>query len=191
MINGTGGTRGQREPSALRDTVKIVLFCLLLFLEAAFQSSFFPTAAVFPAIPDIILSAVLGIALFDGEKSAAACGIAGGVFLGALGAEGAGILPVFYFAAGYFAAVVAGKTLKRNLVTWSVFILAAAALRSLITAVRVVVTEVSATLPAILLGVLLPEFILTLVFSYPNYLLTRLAVRVFSGGAAGTVKQND
>ena len=63
MINGTGGTRGQREPSALRDTVKIVLFCLLLFLEAAFQSSFFPTAAVFPAIPDIILSAVLGIAL--------------------------------------------------------------------------------------------------------------------------------
>ena len=56
---------------------------------------------------------------------------------------------------------------------------------------RLVVTEVSATLPAILLGVLLPEFILTLVFSYPNYLLTRLAVRVFSGGAAGTVKQND
>ncbi len=191
MMNGIGGTVRQREPSVIRDVVKIAVYCLLLFIEAAFQSSFFPTAAVFPAIPDLILSAVLGIALSDGEKSAAVCGIAGGVFLGALGAEGAGFFPLFYFAAGYFAAVTAGRMLKRNLLTWSVFILAAAALRSLITAVRLVITEVSATLPQILLGVLLPEFILTLIFSYPNYFLTRLTARVFSGGSAGTVKQND
>ena len=192
MTDGPGKTSQDRSRSpALRTAVKYAVFIFYIFLTAAFQSSFFPTAGFFPAVPDVVLSAVLGFALFDGEKSGAAAGLAAGVISGALGADGAAVLPLFYFAVGYFCGVIAGTSLKKNLLSWSVYALAVSLARAMLSALYMVLTEDSPTLPAMFSGILLPEFAMTLIFSYFNYFLTGLLVRPFAGGSLRARKQNE
>lgn len=170
-----------RQSAPLSRTVfKYIVFSAFIFITAAFQSSFFSTAAIFPAVPDLLLTAVLGFALFDGEKSGAVAGIVAGVTAGALGADDAALLPLFYFAEGWIFGRLAARSLRKNIITWTLCVLAAAAARSGLSALYIVVTDTQATLPDVLFGILVPEFIMTAVFSYFNYLLTGLAVRPFT-----------
>ena len=69
-----------REPLLSSKTLgKCLLFFLLLFLVSSAQVSFFSAAAFFPATPDILLAAVVGLAVADGERTGAVSGIAAGV----------------------------------------------------------------------------------------------------------------
>ena len=173
------------EAPVSRTVFKYIVFSLFVFITAAFQSSFFSTAAVFPAVPDLLLTAVLGFALFDGERSGAVAGIVAGVTAGALGADGAAVLPLFYFALGWIFGRLAAKSLRKNIITWTLCVLAAAAARSGLSALYIVVTDTQATLPGVLFGILIPEFVMTVVFSYFNYFLTGLAARPFAPRTQG------
>ena len=158
---------------------KIILFGLLLFGSATVQTSFFPAVSIFPASPDLLLSAVIGIALFDGERTGAVCGTAAGLLAVALGGAGTAPLPVFYMLTGYFLGIFARVNFKKNLLSWLIYISLGSVARPMLSLLVIVVTEQGMNLFTAFTRIILPELLMTVAFSLPNYFLARLVVMPF------------
>ncbi len=158
---------------------RILLFSILVFFSGVLQSSLFATLPL-PATPDLILLAVLGLAVYDGEKSGAIAGVCGGVFAEALGA-GASILflPLFYMICGYFFGIVSRLLLNRNFISWLLYIIVGAALRSGLSLIHAMLFETDVNLYLIFTNVVIPEYFITLICSVPMYFAVRMTVRPF------------
>ena len=61
----------QSGPFSKRTVGMIILDTLLIFTCGVIQTSFFPALSIFRASPDLLLSAVIGLAVWQGEKSGA------------------------------------------------------------------------------------------------------------------------
>ena len=159
---------------------RILLFSALIFLSGSLQSSFFTASGLVPASPDLLLIAVIGLAVYDGERSGAVSGICAGVLAEAFGG-GAHILffPLFYMLCGYFFGVVSRVFLNRNFISWMLYILIGTALRSALSVVHSMLTETDVNLYLIFKDIVIPEYFITLICSIPMYFLVRATVRPF------------
>lgn len=159
---------------------KILLFSLLIFLSGVLQSSFFPALSMIPASPDLVLISVIGLAVYDGERSGAIAGIGGGILVEALGG-GAHILflPLFYMLCGYIFGIVSRVFLNRNFISWLLYILIGTALRSALSLLHLMITEVDINLYLIFTEIIIPEYFITLVCSVLMFLPVRAASRPF------------
>lgn len=158
---------------------RIILFFILIFGSAVIQTSFFMAAGVFPASPDLLLAAVIGIAIYDGERSAAAAGVAAGFLAEALGGDGVMLLPVFYLLIGYIFGIVSRFFLKKNFLSWLVYMLIAANVRLGYSFSYLMITEPDLNLFLAFKNILIPEFIMTVLFSIPIYFFSRICARPF------------
>ena len=70
---------------ASRAALKLALFAVLVFIIGALQVSLFSKVRLFSATPDILLAFVLGLGVFDGERTGAVIGVWAGVVSDALG----------------------------------------------------------------------------------------------------------
>ncbi len=160
---------------------RILIFSLLVFLSGSLQSSFFAAVSFIPATPDLVLIAVIGLAVYDGERSGAVSGICGGVLVEAFGG-GAHMLfmPLFYMLCGYFFGVVSRVFLNRNFISWLLYILIGAALRSALSLVHGIFSETDVNIIYLIFTeIIIPEYFVTLVCSIPMYFIVRAAVRPF------------
>ena len=159
---------------------RILLFSLFIFLSGSLQSSLFAALSFFLATPDLVLIAVIGLAVYDGERSGAIAGICAGAFVEALGG-GAHILfmPLFYMLCGYFFGVVSRVFLNRNFISWLLYIIIAASLRGALSLIHGVFTETDINIYLIFTEIIIPEYFLTLICSVPMYFLVRATVRPF------------
>jgi rod shape-determining protein MreD len=159
---------------------KILLFSLIIFLAGVLQSSFFPALSMLSASPDLVLLAVIGFAVYDGERSGAAAGIGGGILVEALGG-GANILlfPLFYMLCGYIFGIVSRIFLNRNFISWLLYIIIGISLRGALSLVHSIFTEIDVTVYLILTEVIIPEYFITLICSLPMYFVVRAASRPF------------
>ncbi len=159
---------------------KILLFSLLIFFSGVLQSSLFPALSMFPASPDLVLISVIGLAVYDGERSGAAAGIGGGILVEALGG-GAHILflPLFYMLCGYIFGIVSRVFLNRNFISWLLYILIGTALRSALSLLHSMFTEIDINVYLIFTEIIIPEYFITLACSVPMFFLVRAASRPF------------
>ena len=159
---------------------KILLFTILVFFSGVLQSSLFPALTMLPASPDLVLLSVIGLAVYDGERSGAIAGIGGGILVEALGG-GAHILlfPLFYMLCGYILGIVSRIFLNRNFVSWLLYILIGISLRAALALVHLIFTEVDMTVYAVLTEVIIPEYFVTLICAVPMYFLVRATCRPF------------
>lgn len=159
---------------------RIWLFSLLVFIAGALQSSFFASVSFIPATPDLLLICVIGLAVYDGERSGAVSGIAAGVLAEAFGG-GAHMLffPLFYMLCGYFFGVVSRIFLNRNFISWMLYILIGTALRAGLSVIHAMLSETDINLYLIFTEIVIPEYFLTLLCSIPMYFLVRVTVRPF------------
>lgn len=159
---------------------KILLFTILVFFSGVLQSSLFPALTMLPASPDLVLLSVIGLAVYDGERSGAIAGIGGGILVEALGG-GAHILlfPLFYMLCGYIFGIVSRIFLNRNFVSWLLYILIGISLRAALALVHLIFTEVDMTVYAVLTEVIIPEYFVTLICAVPIYFLVRATCRPF------------
>lgn len=170
----------QHEPLFSKKTIgRILLFSILVFSNGVIQTSFFPAVTLFPASPDLLLSAVLGLALFDGERSGAIAGIGAGMLAISLGGAGTALLPIFYMMTGYLIGIFARINFKKNIISWFLYVMLAAAARGLLSAFYTVAAESGVNILITLSSVLVPEFVMTVLFSVFNYFLSRLCVLPF------------
>lgn len=65
---------------ASRAALKLALFAVLVFIIGALQVSLFSKVRLFSATPDILLAFVLGLGVFDGERTGAVIGVWAGRF---------------------------------------------------------------------------------------------------------------
>lgn len=159
---------------------RILLFSLLIFMSGSLQSSFFAASGLVSASPDLLLISVIGLAVYDGERSGAVAGICAGVLAESFGG-GAHILffPLFYMLCGYFFGVVSRVFLNRNFISWLLYILIGTTLRSALSVVHSMLTETDINLYLIFKDIVIPEYFITLLCSIPMYFLVRAAVRPF------------
>ena len=159
---------------------KILLFSLLVFLAGVLQSSLFPALRMLSGTPDLVLIAVLGLAVYDGERSGAAAGIGGGILVEALGG-GAYILfmPLFYMLCGYIFGIVSRVFLNRNFVSWLLYILIGTFIRASLSLIHSMFIEIDVNLYLIFVEVMIPEYFITLVCAVPMYFGVRAVCRPF------------
>ncbi len=159
---------------------RILLFSLLVFISGALQSSFFAAAGFIPATPDLLLISVIGLAVYDGERSGAVSGICAGVLAEAFGG-GAHMLffPLFYMLCGYFFGVVSRIFLNRNFISWLLYILIGATFRGALSIVHSMFAETDINLYLIFTEIVIPEYFITLLCSIPMYFIVRMTVRPF------------
>lgn len=158
---------------------KILVFSLLVVGAAVLQTSFFGAAGFFPAAPDLLLSVIVGIAIYDGERSAAVAGIGAGFLCEALGGAGTALMPVFYLLTGYTVGIFSRIFLRKNFLSWIVVIIAAASVKTVIGLVYLLATEKHFNFIVALIHQLAPEFLMTVLFSLPILLLSRACARPF------------
>ncbi len=158
---------------------RVILFSLFVFFSGVLQSSLF-SASFMPATPDLLLISVIGLAVYDGERSGAVAGICAGVLAEAFGG-GAHILffPLFYMLCGYGFGIVSRIFLNRNFLSWMLYILIGSALRACLSIVHAMFTETDINLYLIFTEIVIPEYLITLICSVPMYFTVRMTVRPF------------
>ena len=171
------------EPFSKRIIGKILLDTLLVFGSGIVQTSFFPAVNLFPASPDLMLSAVVGLAVFEGERTGALAGIGAGVVAVSLGGAGTAPLPLFYMLSGYFMGIAAKVNFVRNILSWFLYITFAALARAGLSFLYSVFTVPDVNVMVTLISVVMPEFAMTVAFSVFNYFLARLCVLPFKRSA--------
>ncbi len=157
---------------------RLLLFSILVFLSGVLQSSLF-AASFMPATPDLLLISVIGLAVYDGERSGAVSGICAGVLAEAFGGAHMLFFPLFYMLCGYIFGIVSRIFLNRNFVSWLLYVLIAAALRSGLSLIHAIFTETDINLYLICTEIVVPEYLMTLVSSVPMYFIVRMTVRPF------------
>ena len=162
---------------------KTLVWGVTLFLFAVLQTSLVARIAqAIPhgAVPDLLLAAVIAIAIFDGERTGAVAGIAAGFLAGALGGTGVNLLPLVYMQCGYVCGIWSTMSLSANFASWCVYMLAAGVARAAVTLVGVALTYPDYGLVDVAARVLLPEFIATVAVSPAVYFPVRRVATLFN-----------
>ncbi|MBQ9085997.1 MAG: hypothetical protein IJY47_02290 [Clostridia bacterium] len=165
--------RREREETLRR----IAVWGGLLFILAVARGSFFARLSFLPATPDLLLCALVAIALLDSVPVAAVAGIGGGFLADALGGTGFSLSPVLYLLVVLTVSGMAEKMMA-GVWSWLLMMIPALLLRAGATFLGILLTYESFTFGYALGGILLPEGILTLLLGFPLYWIVMLCVRL-------------
>ncbi|MBQ2767233.1 MAG: hypothetical protein IJF49_04045 [Clostridia bacterium] len=159
---------------------KILAWVGMLFAVAILQTTVFVRIAPFGVVPDLMLPAVLAIAIFDSERTGAVAGIAAGVMIGALGGTGVNLLPLFYMLCAYLVGIWATIGLSANFPSFLVYMLSSAGARMVITLLAVDRIYASYSLLDVFPQLLFPEFAATMLCAPLLYLPFRRVALLFN-----------
>ena len=158
------GTRGQTGHGEI--VKRVLVYGLLLLILATAQCAFFARLELLGAVPNLVLCAVVAIALVDSIRAAAVAGIAGGFLLDALGGVGLSLSPLMFFLVAWLIGSLAAKMMT-GMVSYCILLIPTAVFAG---AVRLVTLLWAGepVLGALRHGVL-PELICTAVLGLPLY----------------------
>ncbi len=144
------------------------------------QTTFFARFRPFGAIPDVMLALAAAIAVSEGEKYGAVCGLVCGVLTESLGsgATTPHLLPLLYTEAGFAIGVASKYYLTDSVPVRAVYIAACGFGRAVISAICAACT-LDATIGQILSGIVVPEFFATLLLAPGIHALVWLCLRPF------------
>lgn len=155
---------------------KSVIWGLWLFFLALLQTSFFSFFDPFGAVPDLVLPAVIAIAVFDKERMGTIAGIVGGFIIDALGGVGLSLSPLVYMICGVAAALLVHSIFRRDFLSWLIL----TALGLVISGASSVicgyasVSFANVTAAHIFSRLLIPAFLSSIIIAIPFYFLTKL-----------------
>ena len=152
-----------------------LVYAPVIFLVAIIQCAFFSQLRLLPAVPDLILGLIVGIAMLDSQKAAVVTGLGAGFVIDAIGSSGLSLSPLFYMLIGAFCGALVKKMLPRFL-SWVVNLFIFALAKSLLTILNLLYLPGGFSFTDSLLSVLLPEFICTFIICLPMYFLVKLCM---------------
>ncbi len=172
----------KQEPDELtvpRLIFKLSIFAGVIFLCGILEVSFCAHIRLFDAVPDLVLAMVLGLAVFDGEKTGAVMGIWAGVVSDALGGSIIMIAPLYLMLVGYIAGIAVRTVLGKNLPSWVVLVFVGCLARMGATLIAVAADSQDFNFLTAMSKILLPEFASTFVSALPFYFIARALCRPF------------
>lgn len=144
---------------------KILRYGIILITALMLQTAVIPTIAPNAVIPDLVLAAVISAGIAEDEKTAGIFGLCAGFVADALGSVGISLSPVFYMLCGYASGVLIRFLMRRNFPSFTVYMAVACAARSVLTFIMIYLTSAGVPLNLAVADIIIPEYILTFVFS--------------------------
>ena len=169
----------RRRNEATRSAIirRVIVFGIMFFLLGVAQCSFFTELYFISAVPDIVMGAVAAIALFDSQRSAVICSISAGFMIDALGGSGISLSPIAFMIIALVASEISKKILP-SFLSWLLILIPSALIKAVFTVLNVFFATGEFMLARIFKSVLLPEFILTVLFSLPIFFIVKLCARL-------------
>lgn len=154
---------------------KSLVWGIWMFFLAVLQTSFFSVFRVFGAVPDLVLPAVIAIAVYDRERMGTIAGIMGGYIADAVGGVGLSLSPLVYMLCGCLVALLAYSVLRRDFFSWLVgtfFSLIAVGAVSVINAYSSV-GAVHFGVSDVIMGLILRPLLASVIMGVPVYFVTK------------------
>ncbi len=158
---------------------KSLIYGVAVIVAAIFQTAFFSHIRLFGATPDMMLGAVMAIAMFEGERAGCAAGIGAGFFIEAIGGVGLSVLPVFYMICGAVCGLLCIRTFSRGPVTFVLFALVAYIARAMVTLIYISFLWGDYNILDAIGKILVPEYFSSVIFSLFSFAAIRLLAKIF------------
>ena len=158
---------------------KCILYTIALFLLAIAQSTFFAKINLLSSPPDLLLGAVLVIAMHDEQKASSIIGIIAGFFYYALGG-GSPLYIIFTFLCGYVFWNISNKAFSKNLPSFLALGAIAYALKIGFNIITLYFAANSFDPVSAMAKIIIPEFISSLLFCSISYLIFYPLTRIFN-----------
>ena len=140
---------------------ELALFFIVILLQTTLLSRY----RILGAVPDLCFGALILVAYFCGKETGAVTGIAAGFAVEALGSTGISILPVCYLLCGYVCGYFTRAVIPRRFTAFLAVLGAAVPVRAAITLIYMCLTYSEIRLPQILVRNILPEMLVTAIFT--------------------------
>lgn len=170
---------------------KCIIYSLVLFVLSVAQVTFFAKINILNATPDLMLGAVLLIAMKDDQKVASICGIVSGFFYCAMGGFVYPFYMMFSFLCGYTLWFVSDRFLGKNYVSYLALAILTFALKAIFNIVETSLFAYTVNILNMFSRAILPEFISSMTFCTLPYLIFSAVERLLNTKSRrkdGTVK---
>lgn len=151
----------------------------LILLCALLQTTLFARFRPFGAIPDLMLSAIIALAVLEGEKWGALLGLFAAFVIESMGGGDLSLLPLLYVPVGYFVPIVTELYFTDSAPVRFMYSAAAGVGRAFLTMMYLALTVTDFNLLKLTVGVILPEYASTLLMSIPVQILIRTVLHPF------------
>ena len=159
---------------------KCFIYAIVLFILSCAQVTFFSKINILGTTPDLLLAAVLVIAMKDDREEAAICGIISGFFYCAMGGFVYPFYMMFSFLCGYTLWGVSDRFLGKNYISYLALALLTFALKGVFNIVEASLFAYTINILNMFSRAILPEFISSMVFCSLSYLIFSVIARLIN-----------
>ncbi|MBR2354577.1 MAG: rod shape-determining protein MreD [Clostridia bacterium] len=157
---------------------RLLCYGLLILILSSAECSFFPTLRFLPAVPDLLLSAVVAVSMLDNRRASLVFAVAAGLISDAICGVGAPLSALLYLTVATVVGTLGEKMLPRY-GSYLVLMLPALLLRAAASILLAVFGGVSESLWLFLRLRLIPEAAVTAGTSLVLYFLVKLSMLPF------------
>ena len=150
---------------------KCVVYGSFLFILSIAQVTFFAKINILGATPDLLLGAILVIAMRDSKETAAICGIIAGFFYCAMGGFVYPFYMMFSFLCGYTLWGISDRFLGKNYISYLVLSILTFSLKALFNLIEASLFAYTINILNTFSKAILPEFISSMVFCSLSYVI--------------------
>lgn len=159
---------------------KCFIYSIALFILSVAQVTFFAKINVLGATPDLMLGAVLLIAMKDDQKVASICGIISGFLYCAMGGFVYPFYMMFSFLCGYTLWFVSDRFLGKNYISYLALAILTFTLKAIFNIIEASLFAYTINILNMFSKAILPEFISSMVFCSLSYLIFSLLARLLN-----------
>ena len=159
---------------------RVLLYSAVIFLLAVARGSFFARLEILPVSPDLVLAVVAAVAVVDSIETAAITGVIGGVITDAVCGYGMYLSPAVYLVAAVVIAMATKKMMPRYL-SWLATLPIACLIGGGATLLKCFLFGPSAAFVQLIRYIIIPEFVVTVIFALPLFPLIKLCSSVGGG----------
>lgn len=150
---------------------KCSVYSIALFVLSIAQVTFFSKINVFGATPDLMLGAVLLIAMKDDQQVSSICGIVSGFLYCAMGGFVYPFYMMFSFLCGYVLWIISDRFLGKNYVSYLALAVLAFSLKALFNVIEASLFAYTINILNMFTKAIIPEFISSMTFCTVSYLI--------------------
>ena len=175
------GKKGRLSP--VSHALYILFFSIFMIIAAIFQCADISVAG---AVPDFCFALICAIGFILGERYGAIFGIVGGVLIWALGSGDVSLAPVLYTLCGYLCGALPHVILRRNFLSYLVYTAMMGGIHLVFTFVYFILLSTSYEIWQAYARLIIPEFILCVIFMVAFYGAVKLIYTIFKGNKKDT-----
>lgn len=159
--------------------IKALVVALLMLFFALLQTTVFARFRPFGAVPDLMLPLVVAIAMTEGERWGAVCGLISAFLIESLGTTGITLLPILYAAVGYFCPIVTMLHLTDSVPVRALYTAVTGVGRSVFTLIYLAIAADTFRFFPLCASVVLPEYAATFCLAILPHLAVYVCLRPF------------